>query len=190
MRPLLLLLLLPLLPSALGGNCSAGTFSADGTDAAGACTLCPAGGYATGEAATACTSCAAGKYWVLPVGEEENDNEDFHASAAKCTDCPVGKYLTDAATDAALHDDVADCSDCTADSPGVYSPAGSTACIMECPAGTFTTDGSVTCTVCPQDTYSTAAGATECTTCPSTGGIADTTDPTQVRNRRAANSAL
>lgn len=151
-------------PGAATCTCNAG-FSSSGSGSNLACTPCVAGTFKASAGNGACTDCTAG-----------NENGGFTTSCAvPCTQnsfCPAGlppqqcpdSVSTDAAndgtTDTVGSDDVTDCK-CIA---GYKQVTAAGATCVQCPAGSYGTDGR-TCSACETPMYNPTAGATGCETC-------------------------
>jgi len=120
-------------------ECSAGTFSAEGSDS---CTPCAANTISA-STASSCAYC--------------NTNfETLQNSKTECTACTSGKYSQPGSAVGSINI----CTPCLA---GSYL-AGSSC--STCPAGTFANAAGLTaCVICPSGRYS-AAGAKECIPCP------------------------
>ena len=128
-------------------SCWAGSWSGPASN----CTACELGRYSSVVEATSvdvCTICDVGKIATKLNG------------SASCELCPADTYLSNLGTDAALHDEDSDCSECP---EGKFSQSDRSACI-ECGPGQYVFEG-LACQDCPQGTYAPVAQETACLDC-------------------------
>jgi len=141
-------------------KCSAGRYSELDGDV---CTNCAAGYNSSVIAATAntvCEACAEGMFAeegsascsICRVGRYSNAS-----GSGSCRACEGGKYLSGEGGDALAHNSGADCATCE---KGSYSGEGSSSC-TKCGVGTYSgVVGSANCTLCPLGRYGDSEGIT------------------------------
>lgn len=145
-------------------DCMAGTYSE--TTTATDCTPCPSGSYSD-DGAASCTTCPAGTTSIAGSGSCTPWDSGMGWDADSAADASVEAPPAVVVCLAGEYLSHGVCLDCPA---GTTSAAGAISCTT-CPAGTYAGAGSSHCTPCPAGWYS-AAGAAACAT-PPVGPLSD-----------------
>ncbi|MEM3062175.1 MAG: protein kinase [Nitrososphaerota archaeon] len=124
-------------------NCQPGYFKANYLPVVD-CLPCPEGSYSNTTNSINCYSCSPGTY--------SSTN-----GSTQCTVCPGGTYC-----------EYGQCPTCSSCQAGSVPTANATTCVL-CSPGTYATEGSPSCTPCPEGTASGVTGAISADTCQTCG---------------------
>lgn len=144
-------------------NCGAGQYK---PTICGTCQSCPVGTFSSAINALSCSKCPAGMYSDVAGALTNETCQTCPAGtysaegSSSCTPCVVGTY---SAIEGAVSN--ATCTKCAAGRASNILGANTSETCGICPAGSFSLEGSATCTLCRPGTYSTQQGGTTCTLC-------------------------
>ena len=167
--------------------CSKGKYLVDGIDddnvhEKNTCQVCDAGQFSsTIDSNTACEVCKMGTY-ILDDGVNVNEHDDasdcqacptpaesngigygFTSRRSSCEVCPEAKYLQEVITDTSKYSICFDCPGGTyLDETGKTSLRHCKDCVS---IGTYSNDGSISCTICPAGWYSERSSSPSCIAC-------------------------